>query len=176
MSSLKTVLKTLMKKILIIGSGGSGKSTLAARLGEITGIDVFHLDGLYWRPGWVEPDKAAWAETVAALLKKDSWIIDGNYSGTLEMRLAAADTAIFLDLPRTVCVRRIIKRAIRYRGTNRPDMAVGCNERLDLKFLAWIWNYRNRTRPKVESLLEKFQDKLTVVRLRTTKEVENFRI
>jgi adenylate kinase family enzyme len=161
-----------MKKILIIGSGGSGKSTLAARLGEATGIEVVHLDQEYWQPGWVEPDKAEWALHVARILPRDAWIKDGNYSGTLEMRMAAADTVIFLDLPRTVCIRRILRRSLKYRGTNRPDMAEGCNEKVDLKFLKWIWDYPRRTRPKVERMLAEFEGE--IIRLRTAGEVEEW--
>lgn len=163
-----------MKRILIIGSGGSGKSTLARQLGEKTGIEVIHLDKLHWRRDWVEPDKTEWGETVRQILKGESWIIDGNYSGTLKMRMAAADTVIFLDLPRAVCIWRILKRVARYRNTNRPDMAEGCNEKFDLKFLKWIWDYPGRTKPKAESLLNDFQDKIKVIRLRSSKEVENF--
>ncbi len=163
-----------MKRILIIGSGGSGKSTLARRLGEAAGIEVVHLDKLHWKPGWIEPDKEEWGKTVDKILEGDSWIIDGNYSGTLEKRIEAADTVIFLDLPRAVCVWRILKRVARYRKTNRPDMAEGCDEKFDLKFLKWIWDYPQRSKPKVESLLEKFQDKIEIIRLRTSGEVENF--
>ncbi len=163
-----------MKRILIIGSGGSGKSTLSRRLGEATGIEVVHLDKLHWRAGWVEPDKAEWGETVGQILQGDSWIIDGNYSGTLETRMAAADTVIFLDLPRTVCVWRILKRLMRYHNANRPDMAEGCNEKFDLKFLKWVWEYTARTKPKVESLLKKFQDKVKIIRLRSSKELKGF--
>jgi adenylate kinase family enzyme len=163
-----------MKRILVIGSGGSGKSTLARRLGAATGIEVVHLDKLHWQPGWNEPEKQEWSKTVRQILKGDSWIIDGNYSGTMEMRMRTADTIIFLDLPRTVCVWRILKRVARYHNTNRPDVAEGCNEKFDLKFLKWIWDYPVRTKPRVESLLNKFQDKIRIVRLKSSKEVENF--
>ena len=164
----------MMKRILIIGSGGSGKSTLARRLGAATGIEVIHLDKLHWQPNWVEPDKEEWGRTVDKILAGDSWIIDGNYSGTLEKRIRAADTVIFLDLPRAVCIWRIFKRVARYRNTSRPDVAEGCEEKFDLKFLKWIWDYPQRSKPKVESLLEKFQDKIEIIRLRTPGEVENF--
>ncbi len=61
-----------MKKILIIGSGGAGKSTFARRLHKATGIDVIHLDKVFWRPNWVETPKDEWKKTVENLLKKDS--------------------------------------------------------------------------------------------------------
>lgn len=164
-----------MKRILIIGSGGAGKSTLARKLGEATGIEVVHLDKLYWQSGWREPDKTEWRKTaLKPELEKDSWIMDGNFGSSLEMRLMYADTVIFLDLPRTLCVRRILKRWLTYRGTNRPDMTAGCNEKIDVEFLMWIWNYPKRTKPKVESRLKKFEDSIVIVRLRSQKEIDGF--
>ena len=43
-----------MRRIAIIGAGGAGKSTLARQLGEVLGIEVIHLDALFWKPGWVD--------------------------------------------------------------------------------------------------------------------------
>jgi adenylate kinase family enzyme len=163
-----------MKKILVIGSGGAGKSTFSRRLHELTGIELFHLDKLHWKPNWGEPTKDEWKKTVEDLLKNDSWIMDGNYSSTMEMRIAACDTVIFLDLPRILCVWRAFKRVLLYKKGNRPDMAEGCDEQFDLKFLKWIWDYPNRTKPKVEALLKKFQDTKKIIRLKSKKEVENF--
>ncbi len=148
-----------MKKIIVIGSGGAGKSTFSRRLGEKLGIPVIHLDQLYWRPNWEKTPKAEWEATVAELLKGESWIMDGNFGGTREMRMHAADTIIFLDIPRRVCLYRAIKRAIKYRGRNRPDMAEGCNEKFDLEFLLWVWNYKNRSRKNLMEELRSFQEK-----------------
>src|SRR6185295_18645657 len=109
---------------------------------------VIHLDSLYWSAGWVETSKPEWRKTVEGLLNKSAWLIDGNYSGTLEMRLAACDTVIFLDISRLICVWRLFKRAMLYRDRRRPDMAEGCSERLKLDFIKWVWEYRKRSRPK----------------------------
>src|SRR6266404_5200610 len=122
-----------MKKILIIGSGGAGKSTFAARLGKVLELDVIHLDKLYWKPGWVETPKEEWKEIVEEIVKRDSWIIDGNYGGTREIRLRACDTVILLDTPRYICIYRILKRALLYRNRTRPDMGTSCREKLDLE-------------------------------------------
>ena len=90
-----------MRKIIIIGSGGSGKSTLARKLGEMTRIPVFHLDALYWKPGWVPTPREEWNARVKALVNQDQWIIDGNYGGTLNIRMTEADTIIFLVIKST---------------------------------------------------------------------------
>lgn len=163
-----------MKKILVIGSGGAGKSTFAKRLGELLKINVIHLDRLYWKPGWVEPPKDEWAATVEEIINRDAWIMDGNYSGTLERRLAACDTVIFLDLPPHICIWRVFKRVMQYRHTTRPDMAEGCHERFSLQFLLWVWSYRRRSRPKIIRLLKGHENRVQIIWLRSTAEVNQY--
>jgi adenylate kinase family enzyme len=163
-----------MQRVLVIGSGGAGKSTFAARLAERTGLPLIHLDALYWRAGWRESAKEEWAEAVAQLAAAKQWIMDGNYGGTLEVRLAAADTVIFLDLPRTVCLRRVVQRWIRFHGRTRPDMTPGCPERLTWEFLRWIWRYPTERRPKILRQLSALRADQRVVVLRSTAEVDKF--
>lgn len=163
-----------MQRVLILGSGGAGKSTLAMQLARITGIEAIHLDTLYWKPGWIEPDPGEWESKLAEVLGGDAWIMDGNYSRTLPMRLAACDTVVFLDLPRVTCLWRVVKRFLRHRGRTRPDMREGCPERLTLEFLAWVWNYRYRSRPKVLALLEAHRSSRTLVHLACERDVRRF--
>jgi adenylate kinase family enzyme len=163
-----------MKKILVIGSSGAGKSTFSRRLGEKTGLKVIHLDVLHWKPNWTEPPKDEWKKTVENALKGDAWIIDGNYSNTMEMRLKSCDTVIFLDFPRVLCVYRILKRVALYHKYTRPDVAEGCDEKFDWTFVKWVWNYPTRSKPKVEALLKSVRNEKTVIRLKSRKEVENF--
>ena len=124
----------------MIGSGGAGKSTVARQLGKLLNIEVFHLDALYWKPGWVETPRGEWRKKIEELLVRDSWIIDGNYSNTLELRLKECDTVIFLDIGSATCLWRVVKRWITYRGSRRPDMAEGCREKLELEFILWVGN------------------------------------
>lgn len=163
-----------MKKILVIGPGGAGKSTFSRRLSRILNIEVIHLDALYWNPGWVETPKPVWRNMVEELINQDSWIIDGNYSGTLDIRVEACDTVIFLDIARLTCIRRVLKRAMLYRNGGRPDMAEGCRERLTLEFIRWIWNYPKRTRPKVLELLKASSQSKHVIRLRKQADIDDF--
>jgi adenylate kinase family enzyme len=166
-----------MKRVAIIGPGGSGKSALARRLGDMLGLEVIHLDALFWKPGWVETPYDEWRRTVEGLAGRQSWIIDGNYGRTMEVRLAAADTVIFLDLPRLTCLWRVIKRLLQYRDGDRPDMAPGCNERFGLdflRFLKWIWGYRTRSRPRVLGRLERFSEGKQVHILRRPGDAKSF--
>jgi adenylate kinase family enzyme len=164
----------MMKRILVIGSGGAGKSTFSRRLGERLGLEVIHLDREQWRPGWVETPKDEWRRKVEELVARDAWVMDGNYSGTLDVRLAACDTVIFLDLPRAVCVWRVLKRIVTYRRGVRPDMAEGCHEQFDFKFIQWVWGYPSTRRPKILALLEQHSRDKQIIRLRSRAEVGKF--
>lgn len=144
-----------MERVLVIGSPGSGKSTLATRIARRTGLPIVHLDREYWRSGWVEPDPAEWRETVEALTARPRWVMDGNYGGTLELRLRRADTVIVLDLPAWLCTARIVIRALRHRGRVRPDMAEGCPEQISWEFIRYTatfpWHARRRTEARLAS-------------------------
>ena len=111
-----------MKRILIIGSSGSGKSTLSRTLKEKLQLPVVHLDQLFWRAGWEHVTREEFDALLQTELEKDAWILDGNFDRTLPVRLTYADTVIFFDLPRLVCLWRVFKRVRTFRGRTRPDM------------------------------------------------------
>jgi adenylate kinase family enzyme len=164
-----------MRRVMLIGSGGAGKSTLAVRLGARLGLPVVHLDARHWHPGWVPTPDAEWRREVAALAAGPAWIMDGNYGGTLDLRLAAADTVVFLDLPRRVCLWRVLTRTARHVGRSRADMGAGCPERLDrayLEFLRWVWSYPAARRPGVLRRLAALPPTTRVVRLRSQRAVD----
>ena len=87
----------IMKRVMVIGCGGAGKSTFSKKLGQLTGLEVIHLDQYYWKPNWEESDKEEWNQLATQLATKPSWIMDGNYGGTMDIRIARADTIIYLD-------------------------------------------------------------------------------
>ncbi|WP_243855239.1 DNA topology modulation protein [Bacillus sp. AG1163] len=160
--------------MILIGSGGSGKSTLAKLLGNKLNIKVHHLDALFWKPNWEGVPKEEQRTVQNELVKEDEWIIDGNYGGTMDIRMNAADTIIFLDIHRTICVYRAFKRVVQYRNKTRPDMGAGCEERFDLQFFKWIWDYPNVKRPTIIKELEKLPEEKKVIVLKSSSEVQKF--
>ena len=139
----------LPRRWLVVGCSGAGKSHFSRALAGLLGLPVIHLDRHYWRPGWVEPPKDVWRRQVVELAAGDAWVMDGNYGGTLEPRLERAEAAVMLDLPTWRCVWGIYRRALRYRGSVRPDLPEGCEERLpNRQFLSYVLTYRWRGRER----------------------------
>ncbi|MGM0777183.1 MAG: topology modulation protein [Bacillota bacterium] len=146
-----------MKRIMVIGiSAGAGKSTFARKLGEKTGIEVHHLDVLYWKPGWVERELQEFSDVQREIVKEKQWIIEGNYSNTFEIRAASCDTVIYLEIPLYLCLYRVLKRWVTNLGKTRPDMAAGCTEKMDWKFIKFIVTTYELRKKKMAERLDRF--------------------
>jgi adenylate kinase family enzyme len=133
---------------------------------------VIHLDCYYWKPGWVETPADEWCAVQAELTAAESWIIDGNYGGTFDVRFSRADTVIVLALSRQHCLSRVLWRALRYRG--RAVQADACPERFDLTFFRWVWRYPVDSRPRLDAALERHTDTVRLIELTSPKQVRAF--
>ena len=162
-----------MERIMIIGCGGSGKTTLARILHERTGLPLVHLDQIYWSPGdWKHLEREEFDRKLQIELEKPQWIMDGNFNRTLEMRLERADTVIYLDYNRIVCLLHWAKRVITNYGKAREDMAPGCVEWFDPEFMGWIWNFNRTNRNRYDSLLK--QSEKTVFVMKNPRQLKRF--
>ena len=161
-----------MKRVLVIGSGGSGKTTFARRLARSTGLPLFCLDSFYWLPNWQKRSDGEWLTIVRELVAGERWIMDGNYGGSLDLRLEACDTVFFLDFPRLTCLRRVLKRQLTHLGQRRPELPAGCRERLDPEFLAWIWTYAARRRPAILERLSSLEGRKAIHVFRSGPEID----
>lgn len=140
-----------MDRITIVGCGGSGKSSLARQLAAILNLPLTHLDAIYYDQDWKPLPQEEFAARQEKLVAEPAWIIEGNYASTLPIRLATADTVIFLDLPALACLWGIAQRRWRYRGGQHRD--VGVYDRIRWCFVLYIWRYRRHMAPRVRALI-----------------------
>jgi len=162
-----------VKRVMVVGAPGSGKSTLAVRLGTITGLPVFHMDHIHYQSGWVERDRDEKQRLANEIEAQASWIFEGGLSQSYANRCARADTVIWLDLPLSLRMGRILKRRLQYRGQSRPDMPENCPERLDAGFLHFMVRTRNSAREKLAQAIADAPH-LKVHHIRTAKGVDTF--
>ena len=148
-----------MEKIIIIGCPGSGKSTFARKLKSIIDLPLYHLDMIFWNGDRTTIPKEIFNNRLRKIMSTSEWIIDGNYSSTMEMRLKECDTVFFLDYPTEVCLDGIESR----KGQVRSDIPWAESDNTDEEFISFISSYNTESRPEVISLLEKYSSKNIIV-------------
>jgi adenylate kinase family enzyme len=160
------------RRIVILGGAGTGKSTLARKLGERLQLPVVHLDLLYWRPGWQEPDTAGFRARVAAAIAGDDWVSEGNYRETFDLRLPRADTVIILQAPRWLRLARALRRP--FFPSRRSALPEGCPDRFDWGFLKFIWRFDKATWPRIDEARRAYGQNVPVIRLLSKAEIAAF--
>ncbi len=161
-----------MDRIAIIGCGGSGKTHLANQLAALLNLPVTHLDGVYYDADWNPLPPEAFAALQRDLVAGPRWLIEGNYAGTLPIRLAAADTVIFLDLPATTCLAGVAQRRWRYRGGQHAKD--GVYDRITWNFVRHIWGYRKTMLPRVRQLVAEHGSNARLVTLSSRRQTTRF--
>ncbi len=166
------------KRILVVGPSGAGKSTLTRAIGAKLAIPVVHLDAINWNPGWVQSETNSFRQRLAEQIKGDAWVVDGNYSAHLDLRLPRAEVVIWLDLPRYIYFPRALWRSLRNYGRERDDVGPGNPERFDLSFFRdWVWTYKTRMgggRAGHVKLMANLPKHITPIILRSRREVAAF--
>jgi adenylate kinase family enzyme len=163
-----------MRRGLVVGCAGAGKTTLARKLARASGLPLIHLDFHYWRAGWQLPAVADWREQVIALAATPEWIMDGNYSNTYDIRMPRADTLIWLDYARSLCLCRVLLRTLTGYGRTRSDLPESCPERFDIPFLRYVWNFPQKHRPRIVNAIERFGAHLRITRLCSDRDAHEF--
>ncbi len=161
-----------MQRVAVVGSGGAGKTTFAAELGHRLGIPVVHLDRHFWRPGWVETPADEWREVQLEIVSRETWIVEGNYGGTFDIRFERADAVIVLGVGRLRCLCSAMWRSLTNLG--KPVQADGCRERISLEFYRWIWHYPRDSRPRLDAALVRHREHLRVIELHSRRETAAF--
>ena len=162
-----------MERILVIGCPGSGKSRLSRMLGEKLGLPVVHLDQLWWKPGWENVSVEEFDARLEEVLEGEQWIIDGNFSRTMPLRLRHCDTIIYLDYSRWRCLLGMTQRVLGSHGKVRPDMGEGCPERFDWEFVKFIWNFNKDNRVRNNTWIAQAKHAKAII-LKNRKEAADF--
>jgi adenylate kinase family enzyme len=159
-------------RIAIIGCGGSGKSRMARDLGRMLGIMPVHLDGLYYDQDWQPLDTEQFAALQRELVAAPRWVIDGSYASSVLIRLAPADTVIFLDMPATVCLRSIAEQRLWHRAGQHA--ALGVHDRITWNFIRYIIGYRKHMAPRVRQLIAEHAGDARVIVLHSRRAVRHY--
>ncbi|MFD6934659.1 topology modulation protein [Streptomyces goshikiensis] len=158
-------------RIAIIGCGGSGKTYMSKQLAGHFRAPVTHLDALYYDDEWNTLDKEKFTAIQEELVAAPSWVIEGNYAGTLPIRLRAADVVIFLDIPPAVCLWGIAQRRLRYGGGQNDS--TGVYDRITWNFIKYVWGYRKTMGPRVQQLIAEHAQEATVHTVTSRRQARN---
>ena len=142
-----------MKRVLVIGCPGGGKSTFARKLAEKTKLPLHYLDMLWHKSDKTNIAPEEFDKRLKEIIGGDSWIIDGNYLRTLEMRLRNCDTVFLLDFPVELCLSGAHERI----GKSREDMP-WIETELDEEFRQWITDFPQMQLPQIYTLIEGYKN------------------
>lgn len=148
-------------RVAVVGTSGSGKTTFARRLAARLGVRHLELDAVTWQPGWValhETDPAAFVARCLEALAGDAWVCCGNYVTSRPPLLARPTHLVWLDYPRAVVMRRVIRRSfVRAVGGGELWPGTGNTETfarwLDKGHpIRWAWDTYDRRKRQYEAL------------------------
>jgi adenylate kinase family enzyme len=165
-----------MQRVLVSGISGAGKSTLARRVAAARGLPYHELDALHHGAGWVK--RPSFEADVEAIATSERWITEDQYASFLGSLLwERADTVLWLDMPRSVVMRRVVVRTFA-RLLLRRELWNGNRERWrDLPTaehpIRWAWSQHAARRLHVEAQGAAHPG-VRVVRLRSQREVDEW--
>lgn len=165
-------MRSLGKKIVIVGVSASGKSTFARRLAEKTKLPLFLMDSIMWNPGWQYIGDKETISKLEEISSGNEWIIEGYINKEARSFIFdRADTIIYLDYPPIIATIRYLKRWLKYRKHPRPELT-GSPEKFDWKFMKLVWNKREAV--SLNKSLAQMSNPDKLIKLTSTKQTKLF--
>ena len=158
-----------MKKIIIIGCPGSGKTTFAEKLQSITNLPLYYLDAIWHKPDRTHISREEYDKKLSEIFQTEEWIIDGNYSRTIEERIKNSDAIFLFDLPTDVCLQGAIERL----GKERYDVP-WIDTKLDSNLKMQIEEFPDKVLPRIYELLARNEDNKNIIIFKTRAESDEY--
>lgn len=173
-----------MQRISVVGPSGSGKSRFGRALAERIDAPYVELDAIHHLADWTPIEHDDFVRQVGAIAQGEAWVIDGNYSVVVRDGpvWAAADTVVWLDVPRWLAMWQVTQRTVR-RATTGQELWNGNRERWsdvlsrdpDRSMIRWVWTTHGSVRERYERLArDEALGHLRFVRLRTRRDATRF--
>ena len=168
----------VVHRVSVVGNSGSGKSTLAVALADTLGASHLELDSVFHLPDWEPLDREIFRERVEEFTQAPTWVVDGNYRAVRDIVWSRADTVVWLDLPRRLVMRQLLRRTLRRMATG-AELWNGNRERWRYLFkldpeesiLLWAWTKHYEYRERyLAAMTDPANSHLKFVRLRSRKE------
>lgn len=158
-----------MKKVIVIGCPGSGKTTFCEKLNILVNLPIFYLDAIWWNADKTHILREEFDKRLDDIFKFDTWLIDGNYSRTLEKRINECDTVFLFDLPTKECIEGVISRI----GKARNDIPF-IDTSLDPNLKDEIERFKEESLPEIYNLLNIYKEGREIIIFKSREEADNY--
>ncbi|MBB3522896.1 AAA family ATPase [Rhizobium sp. BK456] len=159
-------------RILVVGCSGGGKSTISLKIAKRFGLPYISLDrDVFWLPGWVVRERAEQRNIIASRILEERWIMDGSNPSSLDIRMPRTDFVLWVRMPQLLCIWGAISRWAKWIGRNRPEMAPGCPEKIDLEFLRFIWTFEEKIAPRITAGIAEHGPEVPVLQLKSRRQM-----
>ena len=156
------------------GTSGSGKTTTAARIAAELQIPHLEIDSLFHGPDWTP--RPSFEADVHRFVARPAWVIEWQYRSVRSHLAERADLLVWLDLPRSLVMRQVVRRTLVRRlrreelwnGNLEPPLWTILTSRDHI--VRWAWRTHRQSAERVRSLLPE-RPGLPVVRLRSRTEI-----
>lgn len=165
-----------MTRVMVIGNAGGGKSTMCGAVSAAHGLPYHAVDNIMWKPGWVRTPEDQFLKAHDALLAGERWLIDGYGSWeSVERRMRAADTIIFVDHPIWIHYWWATKRQVKSLFFGRPDGPEGCPMfPVTVRLFRMMWWLHRQMRPKLLAAIEQRRETARIIHIKSPAELARF--
>lgn len=171
-----------MKRVNVVGTSGSGKSSFSRALAERLNSTYIEMDSLFWKPNWEEPSDDEFFEKLINALQGDSWVLDGNYSRSTDVKWSRVDTVIWLDYSFSRTLYQVIKRSL-HRAWKKEELWPGTGNTESFyrtlftrdSMIRWMLTTYHKKRRRYVALFEMPQyEHIEFIRLRSPAQAREF--